>query len=182
MFASKVVSFKKAAVAIALLSSPFMVNAADVAANGCKPGLIQTRTDFPQRSQDQGEYGDVTLLVKVGADGRASSVAVHKTSGFVALDKAAVESVTKHWRFSVGHCSPEQLELSYDVDVRYEQPVRYTLANSIDWKAVARAKKLANDDQCFVSSNDIDTKVFTCRSATKEGSLNADLGSEVAAK
>lgn len=182
MFTSKVVSLKTAAGAIALLCAPFMVQAADLAANGCKPGLVQTRTDFPQRSQQQGEYGDVKLLVKVGADGRASAVAVQQSSGFATLDKAAVDSVTNHWRFSVGQCSSEQLQLSYDVAVRFERPVRYTLANTVDWKAVALSKKLASDSQCYVSSTDVDTKVFTCRSAAQEGERNADLSTKAVAK
>jgi TonB family protein len=182
MFTSKVVSLKTLAGAIALLCVPLMTQAADQAVNGCKPGLVQTRTEFPQRSQEQGEHGDVKLLVRLGADGRASAVAVQQSSGFAALDKAAVDSVSNHWRFSVGQCSPEQLQLAYDVAVRFERPVRYTLSNSIDWKAVALTKKLTNDSQCHVSSADVDTKVFTCRSAVQEGERSADLSNKAVAK
>jgi len=61
---------------------------------------------YPLASRRRGEEGEVRLLVGVARDGSTASVEVVGTSGFSALDEAAVFAV-RRWRFAPG--SPEKL-------------------------------------------------------------------------
>lgn len=54
--------------------------------------------EYPSLSRRRGEQGKVMLRVNVSAKGAAEVVAIEKTSGFDALDKAAIEAV-KGWKF-----------------------------------------------------------------------------------
>lgn len=53
---------------------------------------------YPPASRRAGEEGTVRLKVLVDTSGRASNVAVTRSSGFPRLDQAAMEAVRK-WRF-----------------------------------------------------------------------------------
>lgn len=48
---------------------------------------------YPRRSQRLGESGEVLLKVLISADGRATQVVVVRSSGFDALDQAAIEAM-----------------------------------------------------------------------------------------
>ncbi|MBV9656308.1 MAG: TonB family protein, partial [Acetobacteraceae bacterium] len=57
---------------------------------------------YPEDAAGRGEQGAVVLTVSVTPDGRAGSVAVASSSGFVALDQAALRAVAR-WRFNPEH-------------------------------------------------------------------------------
>jgi protein TonB len=53
---------------------------------------------YPLIARRNGDEGTVTLRVLVSHEGRARNVALERTSGYPALDAAALDAVT-HWRF-----------------------------------------------------------------------------------
>lgn len=54
---------------------------------------------YPPLAKKRDQEGDVFLLVTIGADGRPEAVALHASSGFALLDRAAIEQVQRRWRF-----------------------------------------------------------------------------------
>jgi periplasmic protein TonB len=58
-------------------------------------GELDIRPRYPFGARMRGEQGCVRLLVKVLASGRADHVSVAETSGFSALDGAAIDAVKK---------------------------------------------------------------------------------------
>lgn len=60
--------------------------------NGPKP-------KYPKSSRSKREEGTVVLRVVVGPDGRVADIQVHRSSGFAALDEAALVTV-RTWRWS----------------------------------------------------------------------------------
>src|SRR6185437_245226 len=62
-------------------------------------GLASNRKpDYPMAAKERGQQGRVVLRVEVSATGTALSVAVLSTSGYPALDKAALTAV-EQWHF-----------------------------------------------------------------------------------
>ena len=55
---------------------------------------------YPAAARRAGQSGTVLLNIVVGPNGSATEVNVERSSGFMALDDAAVAAVRK-WRFSV---------------------------------------------------------------------------------
>ena len=53
---------------------------------------------YPTPSRRLGEQGTVQLRVLVSADGHATHVDIHRSSGFPRLDEAAAQAV-REWRF-----------------------------------------------------------------------------------
>jgi protein TonB len=64
---------------------------------------------YPLTARRAGEQGTVTLRVLVLPDGRASRVAVEKSSGSPQLDAAALEAV-KAWRFTPARRGADAVE------------------------------------------------------------------------
>ena len=56
------------------------------------------RPEYPDFAKRKGWQGECLLRVVVTAEGRADSVAVHRSSGFAILDQSAVAAV-RRWRF-----------------------------------------------------------------------------------
>jgi protein TonB len=56
------------------------------------------RPNYPEASRRRGEQGIVLLELSVDANGRVIDVRVTESSGFSALDAAAVETL-REWRF-----------------------------------------------------------------------------------
>lgn len=54
---------------------------------------------YPPLARKRGLEGDVMLMVTIGANGRPEAVALHASSGFALLDRAAIEQVQRRWRF-----------------------------------------------------------------------------------
>ncbi len=78
---------------------------------------------YPEASRRAGEEGVVLLAVSVNRNGRPSSVALSRTSGFPSLDRAAIEAV-RRWRFQ-----PARLG-GIAVDSEAEVPVRFQLKSN----------------------------------------------------
>jgi len=73
---------------------------------------------YPPASRRAGESGTVILAVTVTPDGMPSDVEVMRSSGFTALDQAAVDAVRK-WRFKVnsdGGTSRVQLPVTFKLE------------------------------------------------------------------
>jgi protein TonB len=56
---------------------------------------------YPGPSARRGEHGLVLLRVLIGSDGVPQRIEIEKSSGFLALDRAARDAVMK-WRFTAG--------------------------------------------------------------------------------
>jgi protein TonB len=82
---------------------------------------IKRRVDptYPSASRRAGETGTVVLTVTVGPDGSPTEVEIARSSGFAALDQAAIDAVKK-WRFTVAS------ESSYS---RVQLPITFKLEN-----------------------------------------------------
>jgi len=58
-----------------------------------------TQPAYPDISRRLNEQGSVHLNIAVGSDGRVGQVLVTKSSGSDRLDQAAVDWVSRHWRY-----------------------------------------------------------------------------------
>nr|WP_255568992.1 energy transducer TonB [Neoroseomonas alba] len=65
---------------------------------GPDPGYRNAPPDYPAEARRRGEEGVVRLAVSVAPDGQVTRVEVALTSGFPALDRAALEAAQR-WRF-----------------------------------------------------------------------------------
>jgi protein TonB len=61
-------------------------------------GLSNPRPPYPASARERGQQGRVVLHVRVGANGRALSVRVVRSSRYPVLDRAAQNAV-RRWRF-----------------------------------------------------------------------------------
>jgi TonB family protein len=59
-------------------------------------------SEYPPLSRQQGEEGIVTLSLQVLEDGSIGDVVVDQSSGFEALDQAAISYAKQHWHFAPG--------------------------------------------------------------------------------
>ena len=75
---------------------------ASAGAGGSGASPIRPRSNpkpaYPEEAKREHQQGRVLLEVQVGADGRASSVSVKRSSGFPILDNAALQAVQR-WTF-----------------------------------------------------------------------------------
>jgi len=84
--------------AAALLAAGCAGDGGPAAADGWKPERPNAAPPYPAESKLAGEQGQVMLRVLTDAGGRPTRVEVHKSSGFVRLDEAAVKAV-RQWQF-----------------------------------------------------------------------------------
>lgn len=128
----------------------------------CRPALIAMRTAYPSAARQTAQQGVVTLTFQLDASGRTKAIGVARSSGHFLLDRAAVDSASTTWRFDVAGCAALDLQRNYRIDVQFDAPPLNTLWASIDWQAVARAKRLKADARCeTVDATEI-TTVFAC--------------------
>ena len=80
--------------------------------------LDQPRPAYPPMARRFHQEGEVMVSIQVGSDGIAQSVAVERSSGYVALDEAAV-AVTARWRFAPALESGKAVAASVRVPVRF---------------------------------------------------------------
>lgn len=74
---------------------------------------------YPQSARRRNEQGTVILRVLVGADGLVRRVEIVETSGFDALDNAAVEAVRRRWHFIAAHRGGAAIESWVRVPIRF---------------------------------------------------------------
>jgi TonB family protein len=125
--------------------------------------LAAVRTAFPQASQSRGEHGDVVVKVTISKEGRASHTQIAQSSGYPSLDKAAADSISKHWRFDVTGCSPAQLPATSSVTVQFQRAPQYTLSGTVNSR---RPTVAATNDQmpkrCDTTLNPSGDQVVAC--------------------
>ena len=64
---------------------------------GAEP-ISPPRFTYPPESERRGEQGTAVLLLRVDAEGRVAEVSLAASSGYRALDRAALEAA-RRWRF-----------------------------------------------------------------------------------
>jgi periplasmic protein TonB len=75
---------------------------------------------YPPMSQKLGEEGTVILRVFVQPDGRPGEVSIYKSSGFDRLDRSALETVKKHYRFVPGKRGGVPEGMWFNVPVKFQ--------------------------------------------------------------
>lgn len=79
-------------------ASPNAAPEKETAPNFAAAYLSNPKPAYPALSLELNEEGTVQLKVEVSAGGNPTTVALHRSSGFPRLDRAALEAV-KRWRF-----------------------------------------------------------------------------------
>jgi len=74
---------------------------------------------YPMAARRRGDQGTVTIKVLVTAEGLPANVSLEKTSGYAALDEAAVNAV-RSWRFVPAREGTQAVEALYIVPVVYK--------------------------------------------------------------
>ena len=158
--------FHVVCVALAVLSAAPSItraNEGDSALAACDVAQLTTiRTDFPLESQNRGEHGRVVLKVAIGKDGRAIDSQVARSSGFATLDKAAADSVARHWRFDVAHCAPAQLPTSSFVTVQFQRAARHTVSGTINTHRVTSGNNPETQSRCDTTRNNAGDEIVAC--------------------
>lgn len=86
--------------------------------------LNNSAPKYPVVSRKEEEEGEVILLVKVDANGKASEIKIYKSSGFVRLDNASIYAV-KNWVFK-----PAKNKLNMPVESTIKIPFVFKIQNS----------------------------------------------------
>ncbi len=81
--------------------------------------LEAMRPPYPRRAREMGWEGTVVLRVEVKLDGTVGAVSVHRTSGYLTLDEAALIAV-KRWRFAPPTDGAFSFSTVVDVPVRFD--------------------------------------------------------------
>jgi TonB family protein len=81
--------------------------------------LDAARPTYPRRAREMGWHGTVVLRLDVTADGTVAAAAVHRTSGYGALDQAAL-SAAKAWVFAPQKDGAFAMPAIVDVPVRFD--------------------------------------------------------------
>jgi protein TonB len=80
--------------------------------------LRNPKPAYPLFSRRRGEEGTVLLLVDVSAEGTASQVRLHRSSGYPRLDDAAIAAV-REWRFVPARRGDEAIASSVVVPIAF---------------------------------------------------------------
>lgn len=81
--------------------------------------LEAMRPPYPKRAREMGWEGTVVLRVEVQPDGTVGAASVHRTSGYLTLDEAALIAV-KRWRFAPPTDGAFSFAAVVDVPVRFD--------------------------------------------------------------
>jgi protein TonB len=81
--------------------------------------LEAMRPPYPRRAREMGWEGTVVLRVEVRPDGTVGAASVHRTSGYLTLDEAALIAV-KRWRFAPPTDGAFSFATVVDVPVRFD--------------------------------------------------------------
>jgi TonB family protein len=83
------------------------------------------KPDYPESARNEGREGTVVLRVLVDEEGRSKSLTVSRSSGFEALDKAALNTV-RRWRFNAARDGDQHVESWVNI------PIVFRLADAKD--------------------------------------------------
>jgi periplasmic protein TonB len=86
--------------------------------------LVCPKADYPEAARREGWQGTVMVEVAVDEEGRPKSSRVYQSSGFAALDRAALDNVQRRCRFHPARRGETRVETSIKV------PVEFRLADS----------------------------------------------------
>jgi protein TonB len=75
--------------------------------------------EYPAAARRRGQQGTVLLTVRVDMFGRPESVAIATSSGFSALDAAAIAAV-QHWEFEPGRLAGVPVPSQVEVPIRFQ--------------------------------------------------------------
>jgi protein TonB len=67
------------------------------------------KPEYPDSARKEGREGTVVLRVLVDEEGRSKSLELNRSSGFEALDRAALNTV-RHWRFNAARYGDQPIE------------------------------------------------------------------------
>ena len=81
--------------------------------------LDAMRPPYPRHAREMGWEGTVVLRVEVKPDGTVGAASVHRTSGYLTLDEAALTAV-KRWRFTPPTDGAFSFAAIVDVPVRFD--------------------------------------------------------------
>ncbi|MEW6297266.1 MAG: energy transducer TonB [Thermodesulfobacteriota bacterium] len=85
---------------------------------------VNPKPPYPFMARRMGAQGVVLLRVHVRADGSVAEVEIGQSSGFLLLDKSAVQTVRESWRFI-----PARLD-GVPIESWVEVPIRFVLGDS----------------------------------------------------
>jgi periplasmic protein TonB len=83
------------------------------------------KPEYPDSARREGREGTVILSVLVDEEGRSKSLELNHSSGFEALDRAALNTV-RHWRFNAARYGDQRVESWVKI------PIVFRLADSRD--------------------------------------------------
>lgn len=83
------------------------------------PGVRVTQPEYPPSSRRKGEQGRVTLKLLVAETGRISTAEVLESSGYPALDEAAINGVKRDWRVIPGTTDGVPTAMSHTVTIGF---------------------------------------------------------------
>ncbi|MCS6849596.1 MAG: energy transducer TonB [Gemmataceae bacterium] len=75
--------------------------------------------EYPREALEAGQEGVVRLRVRVGVDGRPVAVSVDRSSGYPLLDRSALTTVQRLWRFVPARSGGVPVEKEVIVPVRF---------------------------------------------------------------
>jgi protein TonB len=80
--------------------------------------LSYPKPEYPQQAREDREEGLVVLRVLISPEGRPINIQLDKSSGFRALDAAAVSGV-KRWSFTPATHNQRAIEAWIDIPIRF---------------------------------------------------------------
>ncbi|MBC8027194.1 MAG: energy transducer TonB [Steroidobacteraceae bacterium] len=143
-----------------------LLMATSAAATPSKPRILETTPPiYPEDSRRAQEHGDVSVRVFITKDGTVASAEVARSSGFPALDSAAVDAA-KRWKFSAGTD-----EAGNAVDAPLQFKVQFNLDHSAPPPATFDAETKRKVEEEWYSlihfSTIVDRTWRRCRSLTQ---------------
>lgn len=134
-----------------------------------KPRIVETTAPaYPEASRRAQEHGDVLVRVVVSKEGAPLEVTVARSSGFPALDAAAVEAV-RGWKFAAALDeggkpveAPLQFKVQFNLDDSPPPPVAFDEATKL---------KIENEWYSLIDLSTIVDRTWRhCRSLTEPAS------------
>jgi TonB family protein len=140
----------------------------------CTPTATAPRTDFPTLAQEMGLGGSLVIGLKLGVQGEVLSARVIRSSGRAPLDRAAVESAKRYWRFDIVDCSAEDLAREFRQTVTYTPTKGLPFSGAVNRRSLQRLRAVAGDERCALAKQSHETTVVACRRSSNSNRLATD--------
>jgi periplasmic protein TonB len=79
-----------------------------------------TRPPYPPIEKRLGHTGTVSLRLMIAADGTVTDAIVTRSSGYPALDAAAVAWITSHWRYKPATRDGQAVTSQANANMKFE--------------------------------------------------------------